>query len=95
MYMTDHAVPRCCDCIFAPTHRSNPDLAPEERFWRPYFVRPKKRWGQSMKHKLLEMVQVVHTNEIIFVWSLENGNGRQNNSLGAKTGLLRRAGAKT
>ena len=51
-----------------------------------------------MKQKLLEMVQVTvlfHTDELIFVWSFKNGNGRQNRSSGAKTGLLRRAGAKT
>jgi len=51
-----------------------------------------------MKQKLSEMVQVTvlfHTNEFIFVWSFKNGNGRQNRSSGAKTRLLRRAGAKT
>ena len=51
-----------------------------------------------MKQKMLEMVQVTvlfHTDEFIFVWSFKNGNGRQNCSSGAKTGLLRRAGAKT
>ena len=49
-----------------------------------------------MKQKLSEMVQVTvlfHTDEFIFVWSFKNG--RQNRSSGAKTGLLRRAGAKT
>ena len=51
-----------------------------------------------MKQKLLEMVQVTdlfHTDEFIFVWSFKNGNGHQNRSSGANTGLLRRAGAKT
>ena len=51
-----------------------------------------------MKQKLLEMVKVTvlfHTDEFIFVWSFKNGNGRQNRSSGAKTGLLRRAGANT
>ena len=47
----------------SPAHRSNPDLAPEERFWCPFFVRPKKiilikRRGKSMEQKLLEIVQV-------------------------------------
>ena len=36
-----------------------------------------------------------HTDKFSFVWSFKNENGRQNPSLGAKTGLLRRAGAKT
>jgi len=37
--------------------------------------------GENMKQKLLEMVQVTllfHTDEFIFVLSLNNGNGRQN-----------------
>ena len=41
------------------------------------------------------MVQVnvlFHTDEIIFVWFFKNGNGRQNRSSGAKTGLLRATG---
>ena len=46
-----------------------------------------------MKQKLLEMVQV--TDKSFFVWSFKKGNERQNCSSGAKTGLLRRAGAKT
>ena len=83
--------------------KSNPVLAPEERFWRPFFVRPKKiilikRRGKSMKQKWLEMVQVTvlfQTDDFIFVWPFKNGNGRQNRSSGAKIGLLRRAGAKT
>ena len=45
-----------------------------------------------MKQNLLEMV---HTDEVIFVWSFKYANGRQTRSSGAKTGLLRRAGAKT
>ena len=51
-----------------------------------------------MKQKLSEMVQVTalfHTDEFIFVWSFKNGKGRQNRSSGAKTRLLRRAGANT
>ena len=50
-----------------------------------------------MKQILLEMVQVTvlfHTDDFFFIWSFKNGNGRQNCSLGAKAGLLRRAGAK-
>ena len=51
------------------------DLTPEELFWRPFFIRPKKiilikRRGNSMKQKLLEMIQVavwLHTYEFIFV----------------------------
>ena len=51
-----------------------------------------------MEQKLLEMIKVTalfHTDEFIFVWSFKNENGRQNRSSGAKTGLLRRVGAKT
>ena len=51
-----------------------------------------------MKQKLFEMVQVTvlfHTDEFIFVWSFKNGNGCQKRSAGAKTWLLRQAGAKT
>ena len=59
----------------APAHRSNTVLAPEERFWRPFFIRPKKIF--------------------LFIFFKKNGNGRQNLALGAKTGLLRRAGTKT
>ena len=54
--------------------------------------------GENMKQKLSKMVQVTvlfHTYMFIFVWSIKNGNGRQNRSSGAKTGLLRRAGAQT
>ena len=43
-----------------------------------------KRRGKSMKQKLLEIVQVTvlfQTDEIIFVWSFKNGNGRQNHPL--------------
>ena len=50
-----------------------------------------------MKQKFSEMVKdtvLFHTDEFIFLWSFKNGNGRQNRSSGAKTGLLRRAGAK-
>ena len=68
---------------FGPAHRSNPVLALKEGFWRPFFVRPKKillikRRGKSIKQKFLEMVQVTdlfHNDEFIFVWSLKNGNG--------------------
>ena len=67
----------------------------------PVFVRPKeiiliKMRGKSMKQKLLEMVLVTvlfHAGEFIFVSSFKNGNGCQNCSSGATTGLLRRAGA--
>ena len=62
---------------------------------RPENIILVKRRG---KQKWLEMVQVsdlFHTDEFIFVWSFKNGNGRQNRSSGAKTGLIRRAGAKT
>ena len=51
-----------------------------------------------MKQNMLEMVQVTilfHTDELIFVWSFKNGNGRQNRSSGTKSWLLRRVGAKT
>ena len=66
-------------------------------------VRPKKiilikKVRNSMKQKLLEMIQVtvwLHTDEFIFVWFYKNENGRQNRSSGTKTELLRRAGATT
>ena len=51
-----------------------------------------------MKEKLLEMIQVtvwLHTDEFIFVWFYKNENGRHTRSSGAKTELLRRAGATT
>ena len=51
-----------------------------------------------MKKKLLELVQVTnlfHTDELIFVWPSKNGNGCQNRFSGAKIWLLRRVGAKT
>ena len=51
-----------------------------------------------MSRKLLEMMQVtvwLHTDEFILVWFYKNENGRQNCSSGAKTELLRRAGATT
>ena len=78
---------------------SNPVLAPEEPFLRPFFVRPKKiilfkRRGNSMKQKFLEMIQVavwLHTDEFIFVWFHKNEKGRQNRYSCAKTGLLRRS----
>ena len=56
-----------------------------------------KRRGNSMKQKLLKMIQVtvcLHTKEFIFVWFYQNENGQQNRSSFAKTKLLRRAGAK-
>ena len=87
------------ELTFGTRHWSNPVLAPEERFWRPFFVRSKKIiWIKSMEHKLLKMFQVTivfHTDEFIFVWSFKNWNGHQNCFSGAKTGLLRREGAKT
>ena len=49
-----------------------------------------------MKEKFLGMIQVtvwLHTNEFIFVWFYKNEDGHQNRSSGAKTELLRRAGA--
>ena len=55
-----------------------------------------KRRGNSMKHKLLEIIQVtvrLHTDEFIFVWFYKNENGRQNRFLGDKTELLRRTSA--
>ena len=72
-------------------------------FGARFFVRPKKiilikRRGKSMEQKLLEIVQVTvlfHTDELFFVWSKTETAGRQNRSSGAKTWLLRRAGAKT
>ena len=51
-----------------------------------------------MKKKLFEMIQVtvwLHTDEFIFVKFYINENGRQNHSSGAKTELLRWAGATT
>ena len=87
----------------APAHRSNPVLAPEEQFWYPVFVKPKKDYidqeaGEKYETKVVGNGSshcFVHTDEFNFVWSIKNGNGRQNRSSGAKTGLLQRAGAKT
>ena len=70
--MADHARQR--SMVNLGTRRSNPVLAPEERFWRPFFVRPKKiilikRRGYSMKQKLLKMIQVtvwLHTDYCFF-----------------------------
>ena len=89
--------------LLAPAQRSDPVLAPQERVWHPFFVRPKKiilikSQGKSMEQKLLEIVQVTvlfHTDEFLFIWSFKNGNERQCRFSGAKTWLLRRAGAKT
>ena len=69
----------------------------------PAFCKAKKDYidqeaGKKYETKVVGMVQVTvlfHTDEFIFVRSFKNGNGRQNRSLGAKTGLLQRAGAKT
>ena len=52
--------------------RSNTVLAPEQWFWGPFFVRPKKiiltkRQGKIIKHKLLKMIQVtvlLHTDHL-------------------------------
>ena len=43
---------------------------------------------------MVQVTDLFHTDEFIFVWSLKNGNGCQNRSSGAKTLLLRWAGAK-
>ena len=73
---------------------------PGTKLWRP--TQKKiiliKRWGNSMKQNLLEIIQDtvwLHTDEFIFVWLYKNKNGRQNRSSGAKTELLRREGATT
>ena len=100
-YMTDHAGPRRCKC-HPGTNFWHPPIEVTQ-FWHPFFVRPKKiilimRRGKSMKQKLLEIVQftvLFLTDKFIFVWSFKNGNGRLNRILGAKTGLLRRAGSIT
>ena len=94
--MADHAGGRCA--VVNPgtklwRSRSNTVLAPKERFWRPFFVRSKKiilikRRGNSMNQNLLEMIQVtvwLHTKEFFFVFT--------KTKTGAKTELLRRAGA--
>ena len=52
--------PRRCEFYPAPARQSNQVLVPEERFWRPIFLRPKslilvKRRGKSMKQKFIEM----------------------------------------
>ena len=39
MFCTYYRLPTL---ILAPARRSNPVLAPDELFWRPFFVRPKK-----------------------------------------------------
>ena len=89
--MADHAGgPR--PVVNPGIRRSNPVLAPEERFWRQLFVRPKKivlikRRGNSMKQKLLKMIQVtvwLHIDEFIFAWFYKNENRRQNRSSGTQ-----------
>ena len=99
--MTDHAGPQHCEC-YPETNFWHPPVEVTQ-FWPLFFVRPKKiilakRQGNYMKHMLLETVQVTvlfHTDEFMFVWSFKIGNGCQNCSSVAKTGLLRWAGAKT
>ena len=57
-----------------------------------------KKRGKSIKQKLFEIVQVTdlfHTDEFIFVWSSKNGNGCQNRSSAPAIWLLRRVVAKT
>ena len=58
-YMTDHAGPRRYECN-PGTKLWRPSVEVTQ-FWRPFFVRHKKiklvkRRGNSMKHKLLEMI---------------------------------------
>ena len=64
-------------CVFP-----NPVLIPEERFWRPFFVRPKNYIDQEVGEKCVTKVvgngYCFHTDEFIFVWSFKNGNGRNN-----------------
>ena len=70
--MADHAGGRCSVVNPAPACRSNTALAPEERFWRPFFERSEKiilikSRGNSMKQMLLEMIQVavwLHTDDL-------------------------------
>ena len=76
-HMTDHAGPRRYECnpgtkLWHPPCRSNTVLAAEEQFWRPFLERPKKiilikRWWNSVKQKLLKMIQVtvwIHTDHL-------------------------------
>ena len=83
---------RPIDIIYGQSPVEVTVFAPKERFWRPFFCKKQiilnKRRGNSMKQKLLKMIQVtgwLHTDEFIFVWFYKNENGRQNRSLGAKT----------
>ena len=71
-------------------------MTPEERLWRPKSIILIMRWGNSIKQKMLEMIEVtvwLHTDEFIFVWFYIKDNGHQNYSSGTETELLRRAGA--
>ena len=57
-----------------------------------------KRRGKSMNQswwKWFKLLFCFKLMKFIFVYSFINGNGRQNRFSGAKTGLLRRAGART
>ena len=103
LYMADHAGGRT-SVVNLGTKLWRPPVEVTQ-FWRPrsgfgarFFARPKKvilikRRGNSMKQKLLEMIQVnvwLQTDEFIFVWFYKNKNGRQNRYSGAKTELLQR-----
>ena len=88
--------------VLAPARRSNPVLAPEERFWHPFpFLKDQTKINSiSMKQNS----NWIHFQQLLFhtfpppldqynLFGLTK-NGRQNRSSGAKTGLLWWAGAK-
>ena len=85
------------ELTFGTRPSKKPSFSTRGAVLAPTFCKAKKDYidqevrGKSMKQKCLEMVQVTvlfHTDEFIFVWSVKNGNGRQNRSSGAKPAQL-------
>ena len=75
--MTDHAGPRRCKCHPGTNfnRRSNPVLAPEVRFWCPFFCTAKKDYidqeaGEEYETKVVgnsSVTVLFPTDEFIFV----------------------------
>ena len=84
--------------VLAPARRSNPVLAPEERFWRPFpFLKDQTKINSLVWNKAVTWTISNNFCFILFPCLLTNiiffgltKNGRQNRSSDAKTGLLRR-----
>ena len=101
--MTDHAGPRRCEC-HPGTKVWHPPVEVTQ-FWHPGSgLAPVSVFERQNKNKFTSMKQnsnLNHFQQLLFHTFPQNNlfwpykNGRQNRSLGAKTGLLRRAGAKS